>query len=79
MCDAMGNVGRDGLRASSRNGAKLGQSLMSITTGVRLRKGHIAPEHLEPQDGRGLECERLEPVLVHRGPLPANRPPSRTS
>src|SRR5438094_4118431 len=33
---------------------------------------------LEPEDRRGLERERLEPVLVHRGPL-AREPRDRKS
>src|SRR2546425_905676 len=35
---------------------------------VGLRKGEIAPKPFEPGDGRGLERERLEPVLTPLGP-----------
>src|SRR5205823_7919451 len=70
MCDAMGDVGRDGLR---RVVAKWREARPIVDVdqhgAVGLRKGDIAPEHLEPEHRRGLERERLEPVLVHRGPL----------
>src|SRR5438046_438705 len=70
MCDAMGDVGRDGLR---RVVAKWREARPIVDVdqhgAVALRKGDIAPEYLEPEDRRGLERERLEPVLVHRGPL----------
>ena len=64
-----GDVGRDGLRRvlAKRREAR---PIVDVDEhgAVGLRKGDIATEHLEPEGGRGLECERLEPVLVHRGP-----------
>src|SRR5437879_11045889 len=78
MCDAMGDVSRDGLR---RVVAKWREARPIVDVdqhgAVGLRKGDIAPEHLEPEDRRGLERERLEPVLVHHGPLA--REPDRKS
>ena len=66
----MGDIGRDGLR---RVLAKRREARPVVDVdqdgAVGLRKCDIAPEHLEPEDRRRLERERLEPVLVHRGPL----------
>src|SRR6266550_8463906 len=70
MCDAMGDVGRNGLCRFLPKRREAGPVVdVDQHRAAGLRKGDIAPEHLEPEDRRRLERERPEPVLVHRGPL----------